>query len=63
VAPLTVPDALHGQLMRNQLFPGQSNLCRVCALQNLTKRCGGWRIVEKGDGFGEAHAIICDPLE
>ena len=63
MAPFTVPDALHGQLMRNEFFPGQTNLCGVRALLNLTERRGRWRVVEKGNGFGEAHAIICDPVE
>ena len=63
MAALAVPDTLHGQLMRDELFPGQPNLCGVCPLLNVSKLRGRWRVVEKGDGFGEAHAIICDPVK
>ena len=63
MAPLSAPDALHGQLMRDEFFPGQPDLCGVRSLLNLTESRGRWRVVQEGDGFGEAHAIICDPVE
>ena len=63
MVPLTIPDTLHGQLMRDELFPGQPNLCGVSSFLNLTERRGRWWVMEKGDGLGEAHAIICYPVE
>ena len=63
VSALFVPHALHGELMRDQLFPRQPNLSRMNALVDMVQAGARGRVVQKGDSFSQRNAIVGNVLK